>query len=981
MILWGIVWFGILGACVIFDIDSFIAYLAIGALAGLHLNAEARKLFSKLHSEALKSAQPQQWSVPSTSTSPSSSAERAQPSPLPQTAQAATDFGIGNLVTDHGASPAVSIPTELTTASTPALPTAASNATTVYAQSELAQSTRVAQYDFERSSTSSIPKAVEPNAVEKLFASAKNWLLGGNTVVRVGIVVLFIGLAFLAKYTAQLGLFPIEARLTTIALVGVALLAFGFLKRTQKHIAQYALTLQGAGVAVLNLTLLAAMKGYGLLPMGMTFALMVLVCALGCALAYLQNSMVLALVSFAGGFAAPILLSTGEGNYIGLFTYYTILNLAILVIAYFKTWRPLNLLGFFATFGVATMWGVLSFKPENYLPAQGFLVLFFVIYLLTAMLYARNTARADTLRQMPLIDNTLIFGTPLVAFGLQIGLVRAFEYGAAFSALGMAAIYVLCAFVLVRQTRGYNKLLLECFLALGVGFLTLAIPLALNGQWIGVAWALEGLGAFWVGMRQARWMPRALGLVLQLVSGLILLASLNPVFVTPFVNTAFLNFALLVACVGMIAFILRRPLPHSNSNWAQKYAVIERQAGAPFYLYGFVAAFIAIASQWFVTGVGNTQTMLDNSAGTPWITSTSLQIILLASTYVLLSAASSFWGHRINAVAHWPSFLIGGVLLLALFALSTLGAPLLSAYGWLFWPLALLLYLVILRRAELGAWMNAAVLHGNHALWVWLAVLVVAQTLYWHVAHSGLVGSAWVNVIYLFTLTVCLIALSLWAGRIKPAQFPLATQQSAYLLTAALPIAVLVLLGALGVALSSSGDTRPLPYIPVLNPTDLSIALGVAALIFWRLKLKQVGFNTPLSHSLTQFSFLPILAVAGFILINTVWLRIAHHYFGVAWSASALFDSYVVQTGYAIIWSLMALVTMVWAHRHAERLVWMFGAGLLGLTVLKLVTIDLANRGGFERIIAFIAVGAMMLVIGYLAPLPPQNKNTTHEKS
>ena len=59
----------------------------------------------------------------------------------------------------------------------------------------------------------------------------------------------------------------------------------------------------------------------------------------------------------------------------------------------------------------------------------------------------------------------------------------------------------------------------------------------------------------------------------------------------------------------------------------------------------------------------------------------------------------------------------------------------------------------------------------------------------------------------------------------------------------------------------------------------------------------------------------------------------------------------------------------------------MFGAGLLGLTVLKLVTIDLANRGGFERIIAFIAVGAMMLVIGYLAPLPPQNKNTTHEKS
>jgi uncharacterized membrane protein len=49
----------------------------------------------------------------------------------------------------------------------------------------------------------------------------------------------------------------------------------------------------------------------------------------------------------------------------------------------------------------------------------------------------------------------------------------------------------------------------------------------------------------------------------------------------------------------------------------------------------------------------------------------------------------------------------------------------------------------------------------------------------------------------------------------------------------------------------------------------------------------------------------------------------------------------------------------------------MLGAVLLGATVLKLFIIDLSNRGGSERIFVFIAVGILMLVVGYFAPLPP----------
>ena len=50
------------------------------------------------------------------------------------------------------------------------------------------------------------------------------------------------------------------------------------------------------------------------------------------------------------------------------------------------------------------------------------------------------------------------------------------------------------------------------------------------------------------------------------------------------------------------------------------------------------------------------------------------------------------------------------------------------------------------------------------------------------------------------------------------------------------------------------------------------------------------------------------MAVALFVWLNTAWLRTAHHYFDVTWHAEALFKSFAVQTGYAILWSTLALV-------------------------------------------------------------------------
>jgi uncharacterized membrane protein len=183
---------------------------------------------------------------------------------------------------------------------------------------------------------------------------------------------------------------------------------------------------------------------------------------------------------------------------------------------------------------------------------------------------------------------------------------------------------------------------------------------------------------------------------------------------------------------------------------------------------------------------------------------------------------------------------------------------------------------------------------------------------------------------------------------------------------------VLVFWGALVAAVHSSGHTAPLPYIPLLNPTDLTLALALGGLVFWRRVLVSAQPQPAKAGWVTGRHALAALALLVFIVINTVWLRVAHHFFGVRWDASALFDSFVVQTGYAILWTLLALSMMVQAHRRVQRPLWRVGAGLLGVVVVKLLLIDLSNAGGAERIIAFIAVGVLMLVVGYFAPLPPK---------
>mgnify|MGYP001045754935 CR=1 FL=1 len=395
------------------------------------------------------------------------------------------------------------------------------------------------------------PSAPVPSLFDRAFGAARDWLLGGNTVLRVGVLLLFLGLAFLLRYATEGMTMPPQGPYIGTAAAALALLGLGWWLRHRRP--AYALILQGTGIAVLYLTVFASIKLYPAMNHGEVlvdaqagFVLLVAVTLFSAILAILQDALGLAAAAALGGFAAPILASTGGGSHVALFSYFALLNAGIFAIAWFKAWRLLNLIGFFGTFGIGLAWGLRSYTqdraPELFATTEPFLILFFLTYVAIGLLFARRRLREAagapegdsreallrwSARQTDYVDGTILFGTPLVGFGLQYGIIRHLEFGAAFSALALGLFYMVLARVLAGRTAGRALLLVETCLALGVVFGTLAIPLGLDARWTSAAWAVEGAGIFWLGLRQQRPLARIFALLLQVGAALAFLAGLR----------------------------------------------------------------------------------------------------------------------------------------------------------------------------------------------------------------------------------------------------------------------------------------------------------------------------------------------------------------------------------------------------------------------------------------------------------------------
>jgi len=748
----------------------------------------------------------------------------------------------------------------------------------------------------------------------------------------------------------------------------------------------------------------------------------------------------------------------------------------VLAIALKRTWRSLNLLGFAFTFVIGTAWGVLRYSAdEHYLSTQLFLILFFLFYVAIAVVYAMRRTADDK----PYVDATIVFGTALAAFALQLGLMKHVEYGNAFSALGFGLFYTVLAMALWRRRAGNLKLLVESFLALGVVFGTLAIPFALDGRWTSAAWALEGAGVTWVALRQRQRLTFMFGMLVQAgawISFIGAISGLAPQAAKE--SNLWLGFLVLAVSAFFMATTLRRhkdgegqAFPHASS-WFLAFAAIWFMAGAwteillrqqgtaqanmlaasglataailagialrmqwqrartfslVAQLVAGAALFVAVAQSWhwaeaspdlFDKPLLGALTIFAAALVTSWNMWRMPSVPGSAGLSRPMMAWAALWwfGPVLNAVsgtlafhfAHetidWPA-LYGVCTAFSAIAFALLAKRLkwdslrsMSVSAWFALALTTLLTLARLyldrtmpgtlawscfaatwlaSEALLRMWPAAGwTLHGPALKLIHLIRTAGPWVMLWKAGEIAIAG--WLNDGALAAGASWSTFVPAWGmmfvvqwliSRSGSERWPVAPIRAWYrkVLLPAATVWSLVL--AFVWNLIQDGTMAPLPYLPLLNPLDLSTGFALMLGVSCYRMLKTDGTWPALLQKLPMTG-----AVVAYGWFNLMLLRTAAYYLAIPYEAVDLFASQFIQAMLSLVWSVTALLLMWRAAAKGSRKQWMLGAGLLALVTGKLFMVDLDGVGSVARIVSFVGVGLLMVLIGYLAPYPNAEK-------
>ena len=768
--------------------------------------------------------------------------------------------------------------------------------------------------------------------LQRAGATVRSWFTTGNVPVKVGVVLSLFGVGFLIREAIDRELFnlPIEYRLIGVALFGLALLGLGWRLRDVR--ASYALSVQGGGVAVLYLVTYAAYGLYGLLPAGAAFVCLLGVTIAAGALAVLQDSPALAVLGIVGGFMAPVLASAGSGDHVVLFGYYAVLNGAVVGVAWFKAWRVLNVLGFLFTFAIGSAWGYQGYRPEHFATTEPFLILFVLVYTVIPILFAH--------RQLPnlrgIVDGTLVFGTPIVGFGLQSRLVGDTEYGLAVSAVALASLYGALATVLLRRAS-HLRVLTESLFGLGLVFLTIALPLALDAGWTSAAWALEGVGLVWLGFRQPQPLALLAGVSLQLLAGVtyVLQPGVSVIESLAVLNGHFLG-AVLIAIAG----------------WLTSWLYDGRGAGDTERLVFRVCAWLGLAwaTAWWM-GAGLVE--IASRLGSTHELSAALVFVAASGGAAAVVAARVDW-QKLNAIG---LLLLPAMPLCLLLAFLTQPHPL-ARYGWLAWPFAMAVHYGFLRYRESQFPRFVTPLHAGA---YWLLALVVAWETLWQV--DRVTEGVWPVAVAVTAITA--LGLATLKGR-RYVPWPVLRHWTVYSDVCVGGVLLVVLVAVLGNNLRSPGNPAPLPYLPILNPLALTSLFSLFTVRCWLLENRWARREGRIAGG--------AVATLGLFLLTMAVARLVHHWAGVPFELDTLAGSVVVQSSLSIVWAVTGLLGMVVGARSTRRDIWMGGAALMTVVVLKLFLVELDNTGTVGRVVSFLGVGLLLLIVGYVAPVPPRGE-------
>ncbi|GAB3319427.1 DUF2339 domain-containing protein [Larkinella ripae] len=321
--------------------------------------------------------------------------------------------------------------------------------------------------------------------------------IGENLINKIGIGILVLGIGYFVKYAIDQDWINEIGRVFIGILAGGALI--GIAHRLRKAFGAFSSVLVGGGLAVLYFTIAIAFHDYHIFGQTTAFVLMVIITGFSVLLALSYNRVELAVVSLVGGFATPFMVSTGDGNYLVLLTYILILDVGMLVLAYFKKWNLVHSVAYGFTVLLYGAW-LSDVTIDKKLPATGALVfatLFYGVFMAMNLINnLKERTRFSALEISLLLSSTAFF----FAAGMVILENSGYQAYQGLFTVALAVVNFLLAFLLYRR-EAVDRTLIYLLIGLVITFVSLAVPVQLEGNFITMFWALEAVLLLWLAQK------------------------------------------------------------------------------------------------------------------------------------------------------------------------------------------------------------------------------------------------------------------------------------------------------------------------------------------------------------------------------------------------------------------------------------------------------------------------------------------------
>ncbi|MFK5981359.1 MAG: DUF2339 domain-containing protein [Flavobacteriaceae bacterium] len=420
-----------------------------------------------------------------------------------------------------------------------------------------------------------IPFSQKPIQSKKVIPKGKSDLekfIGENLLNKIGILITVIGVGIGAKYSIEHDLISPLTRIILGYFAGLGLLGFGI--KLKKNYTSYSAVLVSGAMAILYFITFFAYSFYGLIPQLFTFALMSVFTVFTVIAALNYNKQIIAHIGLVGAYAVPFLLSDGSGKVAIMFSYMAIINIGILVIAFKKYWKPLYYVSFLLTWFIFLAWYFFDYSTTSHF-AIGFIfsTIFFSIFYITFLAYKFKQKEIISSK-----DVILLLLNSFIYYGIGYSILSNHETGeqllGLFTLLNAIIHFSVSAFIFKKKLA--DKKIFYIISGMVLVFITIAIPVQLDGNWVTLLWVSEAALLFWIGRTKNITLYERISYALITLAIISLLQDWaegyrsyyykDEIRIKPFINTYFLTSVLFISAFGFMTKISRdknytSPLP------------------------------------------------------------------------------------------------------------------------------------------------------------------------------------------------------------------------------------------------------------------------------------------------------------------------------------------------------------------------------------------------------------------------------------